>query len=212
MNMNKYQKTRSQMVIESVVRFGDFVDDVMDHFEYDNLLFPKNLLLLLGMNEVNGYRKNGEFAHFTKQDNFLQYSTAIVLGNPKTIYITLDRRGEVVPLESVIDEVQKGQLYIPDFEDDYSSVFGHLCTVSIIRRISFEMARKNGDTAKITHSVPVCAISRFTNYHDNESYYSDDHLAKLYRTLSGDQLNTIPARTIDELQRELSTMCDFITR
>ena len=99
MNMNKYQKTRSQMVIESVVRFGDFVNDVMDHFEYDNLLFPKNLLLLLGMNEVNGYRKNGEFAHFTKQDNFLQYNTAIVLGDPTPHCIV--RVQEVILLRTI---------------------------------------------------------------------------------------------------------------
>ena len=210
MNMQKYQKSRSQLMVESTVRFNDFVEETMEKFQYDNLLIPKNLLLLLAVNEVNGYRKNGEFSHFTRNDNFIQFYTAICMGDTETIYIEPTCNGSLYPLTSVVDEIQKGSMTLCNY--DNILYYGHICTVSIVKTIKYDRQSHDGSTITVTYRTELCSVSRMTNYHNHESYYSDDDLVKFYRAFSGNQIEEIPHEIIDELQKELSAMCDFITR
>lgn len=212
MNMHKYQKSRSQMTVEAAVRFEDFVCGTLDDFQYDNLLFPKNLLLLLGMNEVNGFKKNGKFEHFTKRDNFLQFHTAVKMGDPETVYIEVVSNGKLLPLESIVDEVQKGTLYLSDYDIGQDLYFGKICSISVIKDVSFDIKDEKGTHCKVVYTTETCTVSRMTNYFDNQSYYSDQDLAKLYRAFSGEQVEELTQDVIDELQRELSAMCDFITQ
>lgn len=202
----KYPKTNSYTVIEGLVRFNDFTDYVLDNFEYDNLIIPKNLLLLLGMNEVNGYIKNGRFAHFTQSDSFIQHHTAIKLGDVESVYISIN--GQLNSSKHIIDGLQRGTIGLPVVD---RSAYGKICTVSIINFISFTDTEKDRSTT-YSYQYDECTVSRLTNYVSRESYYSDDDLSKFYRVLSRQFQDRIQPNVIDELQRELSAMCDFITK
>lgn len=205
-------KTSTQIIIESIVRFTDSFEDVMINFEYSNLLIPKNLLFLLGMNEVNGYKKNGRFAHFTRDDNFIQYNTGIVLGNVDEIYISTGNTGSLTPLHSVIDSLNKGDMMLCGYDPftgklSGSPILGKVCNVHIIKEIKWQE-----DNSTYTYQHTQCTITRFTNYYNNDSYYTDDDLAKIYRAFTHEYIEEVSSEVIDELQRELSAMCDYITK
>lgn len=207
MNMNKYQKDRSQIMIESLVRFNDFKEYTYENFKYNNLLLPKNLLLLLGMNEVNGFIKNGKFARFTHQDNFIQYHTGILLGDTNTVYISINN--QMVDSDALIDHINKGTIFLPD--SNKRDEYGYTCAISIINNIKHVISSNSkGTKTDILYRFDECTISRLTNYADNKSYYSDEDLCRLYRCINRDFINKVPEIVIDELQKELSAMCEFI--
>ena len=206
MNMNKYQKSRPQIMIESLVRFNDFKEYTFDNFKYENLILPKNLLLLLGMNEVNGFIKNGKFSRFTHQDNFIQFHTGIVLGNIDSVYISINN--QMVDSDSLIDEINKGSLFIPNY--DGNDKYGYTCAISIMNTIKHSIPYTKGSKTDIVYKFDECTVSRLTNYADNKSYYSDEDLCRLYRCISRDFINEVPENVINELQKELSAMCEFI--
>ena len=212
--VNDKHKTSTQIVIENVVRFTDAYDDVMANFDYPDLLIPKNLLFLLGMNEVNGYKKNGKFAHFTNDDNFIQYNTGIVLGDVDEIYISTGSSGSLTPLHSIIDSINRGDMLLRSggydpFTGKMSGtpILGKVCNVHIIKENKWQE-----DNTTYVYQHIQCTITRFTNYYNNDSYYTDDDLAKIYRAFIHDYVEEIPPEVIDELQKELSAMCDYITK
>lgn len=206
MSTKRYSKSNSYTVVEGLIRFNDFKDYVLDYFKYPNLIIPKNLLLLLGMNEVNGYIKNGRFDHFTQSDNFIQHHTAIRLGDVESVYI--DINGQAYQSDLIIDCLQRGTIGLPNVD---RAAYGKICTVSIINSIEFQ--EKDADhTTEYRYQYEECSVSRLTNYVNRESYYNDDDLSKFYRVLSRQFLDQISPNIIDELQRELSAMCDFITK
>ena len=201
----KYQKSSSYMVIENVVRFNDFVNYTLNHFEYENLILPKNLLLLLGMNEVNGFIKCGSFSHFTREDSFLQKHTAIMLGDVNGVYISIGNG--TYHSEKVVDLIQRG-IVVPSY-DEFGA--GYTCNVSIMDTIKFEdPAPQEKKTTVIVYTSELCSIPRLTNYADRNSYYSDDDLIRLYRVLSRNFKGAISQTVVNELQKELSAMCEFI--